>query len=123
MKNPQKPNDLPPLPDQPLDLSEEIAAEEEEDELQVEDADILGGPAVDPELPNQELEQLTTWDEAPGLEGRRVSTGGTEDESEYARQMVETGSDLADSERRDLRERDEMVEEAEEAAAESGNRR
>jgi hypothetical protein len=116
MKNPQKPNDLPPLPDRTLDLSEEIAAEEEEDELETLDKDDLG--ARDPELTTPGLANVTSWDEPAGVAGRRLDTVGFEDENDFPRQLAESGVDVADSEQREIRERDEQVEEAEEAEAE-----
>jgi len=122
MKNPQKPNDLPPLPERTLDLSEEITAEEEEDELEALDKDDLNA-ARDPELTTSRLESMTAWDEPPGESGVRVEAVGFEDENDFPRQLAESGVDVADSEQREIRERDEQVEEAEELAAESGKTR
>eukprot|EP01031_Cornospumella_fuschlensis_P010495 gene10495-12861_t len=55
MKNSPKTNDLPPLPDRNADLSDEIIAEEEEDELDTLDSDLDDEATGDPEV--------TTWDE------------------------------------------------------------
>jgi hypothetical protein len=124
MKSPQEPNELPPLPDDPaLKLDEEIAAEEEEDELAPLDKERLNANR-EPELTDPLLENLTSWDEQPGITGRRIDPVGSEDENDFPRQLAETGVDVADSEQREVRERDERVEEAlEEEAMESGKTR
>lgn len=122
MKNPQQPNKLPSLPDRASGFDEEIAAEEEEDELEVRDKDIRD-PDRDPELTNAELDDVTTWDENPDDSGSRAEATGFDDENDFPRQLVESGVDVADTEQRDERETDERVEEAEEEAAEAARSR
>ena len=106
------------LPDPTLDLSQEIAAEEEEDELAPLDADQMVAER-DPELTESSLENLTEWDEPPGTSGRRHEAAGLVDESEFSRKLAEDGVGVADDEQREQRALDEQLEEAEELQADA----
>ena len=104
-------------PENGPDLTDEIAAEEEDDELEISDEE-KEQPFRDPELTDSELDSLTTWDEPNDLSGHRIAPTGLEDD-DVAGQLVEEGLDLAEDELRDQEELDEALEEDEEEEADA----
>jgi hypothetical protein len=105
------------LPETGPDLTDEVAAEEEDDELEISDLE-KEDPLRQPEITDPELETLTKWDEPIGQYGRRIEPTGLEDENSAAVELFEGGLDVAEDELRDERETDESLEEAEEEEAE-----
>lgn len=98
MNNPSIPPDQKQEPEYGPDLTDEIAAEEEDDELELrnkeEDDDEEG------------VNELTAWDEPTEQAGYRVEPIEAEDENEFYAELAEEGVDTAEEELREVDELD-----------------